>query len=81
MAKDASYCNRQADRLLDRTSELRTARDKMLANKTILNQVWTDKSVNKINKKIDNVVKDLNSAINECSRIGNNIKAVVSEMD
>ncbi|MEI3530278.1 MAG: hypothetical protein V8Q75_04295 [Bacilli bacterium] len=80
MALDVNYCNRQADRLSDCASQLSRAKRKLSTNKTTLNSVWNDRSVNKINRKFDNVIKDINDAINECYTIRNNIKAAAKEV-
>lgn len=80
MALDVSYCNRQADRLSDCASQLSSVKSKLSTNKTTLNSVWNDKSVNKINRKFDNVIKDLNDAINDCYKLRNNIKAAAKEV-
>ena len=55
MAINVDYVNRQADRLSDCASFLNQAKSNLNTNKQLLNQIWTDKSVNKIIKKFDNV--------------------------
>lgn len=80
MAVDVNYCNRQADRLSDCASQLSRVKSKLSTNKTTLNSVWNDRSVNKINRKFDNVIKDINDAINECYTIRNNIKTAAKEV-
>lgn len=80
MALDVNYCNRQADRLSDCATKLAAAKRKLYDNKSTLNNVWNDRSVNKINRKFDNVIKDINDAIDECYRIKSNIKKAANEI-
>lgn len=80
MALDVNYCNRQADRLSDCASQLSIVKSKLSTNKATLNSVWNDRSVNKINRKFDSVIKDISDAINECYTIRSNIKAAAKEV-
>lgn len=80
MAIDVSYCNRQADKLSDAASNLRTAKAKLKSNKKLLSQVWTDKSVNKVLKKIDDVIKEIDDVLDDCSVIRANIRNAAYEI-
>lgn len=74
MAIDINYVNRQADRLSDSKSSLIKVKNNLNYNKELLNQVWSDKAVNKITKKFDNIIKDINAAMKDCDNIKINIK-------
>lgn len=80
MALDVNYCNRQADKLGECGTSLKNIKKKLIANKKLLNQTWTDKSVNRIIKKFDNVIDDINDAIEDCSKIKRNIKNAAYEV-
>ena len=80
MALDVSYVNRQADRLDDVESNLASSKNLLKDYKNTLNKVWTDKSVNKVTKKIDNIIKDINSAIEDCKKVKANIKAAARDI-
>ena len=80
MALDVSYVNRQADRLSDAESYLASSKKLLTNYKITLNEVWTDKSVNKVIKKIDNIIKDINAAMDDCKKIKSNIKEAARDI-
>ena len=78
MAISVSTANNQATQIQNQVDELRKARKQLLAYKSSINTAWEAAEVPYINTAIDQVVGQIDAAINGMNSLGNDIRTVAA---